>query len=315
MNAATGMPEEAVDEARTWTEVFTLFQQNGRDDRGAAYALAMGALTKRSESIDQQLEALRVAEARLLTFASEEASPQLPASVSEASRARGHERAGDMCSKVRDAAAAAAAAERPWSAAESADRYHSEALQSLAAKRQTQAGIEEKNKAEAEAKAKRRAEVYEKKGTELAEAERKALQEKGLNGRCLPVRAGLPPCGFFMRTGTCKNGKLCKWDHPELSLNSKGYPLRPGARACALYQRTQACKFGAICTFDHPEPTGPVQEMAGAVPSAVSKVSAQQHQLQLLLHLQQVQELPAFQDPEAMMNVWCKFRVTFSLNG
>ncbi|OWM71266.1 hypothetical protein CDL15_Pgr011393 [Punica granatum] len=67
-----------------------------------------------------------------------------------------------------------------------------------------------------------------------------------------PERAGQPLCQYYMRTGTCKFGASCKFNHPKqgagsaapVSLNYYGYPLRP----------TGECKFGATCKFHHPQP-------------------------------------------------------------
>lgn len=32
------------------------------------------------------------------------------------------------------------------------------------------------------------------------------------------------------------------------------YPVRPGAEDCAFYMRTGSCKFGSTCKFNHPLP-------------------------------------------------------------
>lgn len=39
-------------------------------------------------------------------------------------------------------------------------------------------------------------------------------------------------------------------------LNNEGLPLRPGERICPHFQRTGACKFGYECRFDHPGKLG-----------------------------------------------------------
>lgn len=51
-----------------------------------------------------------------------------------------------------------------------------------------------------------------------------------------------PECDFFMKTGHCKFGDLCRFHHP-LSASVKltaegGYPLRPGQPVCPFYDRT-----------------------------------------------------------------------------
>uniref|UniRef100_A0A7S3HMI9 C3H1-type domain-containing protein n=1 Tax=Spumella elongata TaxID=89044 RepID=A0A7S3HMI9_9STRA len=106
------------------------------------------------------------------------------------------------------------------------------------------------------------------------------------------------------------------WDHPELDNNSKGYPVRPGQLVCALYRRTQTCKFGILCMYDHPEPGAKeVKDQPSELPTALAKAAAQQHQTQLLLHLQLLQDTDVLQDPDALMNAWVRFRMTFSLHG
>ncbi|CAK0881445.1 unnamed protein product [Prorocentrum cordatum] len=283
--------EEVQDQARAWTEVFTLFQQSGRDDRGAAFAMSMGALRRRGEeidSIDRQIEALRFAAGRLQQHARcEAAGPGGAPSVTPQAQAWGRALAGSLGEKVRQVAAAEAAEEPPWRAAVLADEAHAEALRLLAGKR----GAEE-----------------------LDRAQRDVLRSRGLNARRLPLRPGLPPCGRFVRKGVCRAGRGCRWDHPETDVNSKGHPLRPGQKACAAYRRTQCCKFGALCAFDHPEPSKALEDLPGTLPLALARAAAQQQQSQLLLHLQLLQELGSLQDPEAMKNAWMRFRYTFSLN-
>ncbi|KAI0530856.1 hypothetical protein KFK09_000404 [Dendrobium nobile] len=75
-----------------------------------------------------------------------------------------------------------------------------------------------------------------------------------------PERPGQPECQFYMRTGDCKFGSSCKYNHPpdwntpktNCILNPIGLPLRPGAQLCAYYAQHGVCKFGPTCKFDHP---------------------------------------------------------------
>eukprot|EP00471_Norrisiella_sphaerica_P004966 CAMPEP_0184484076 /NCGR_PEP_ID=MMETSP0113_2-20130426/5780_1 /TAXON_ID=91329 /ORGANISM="Norrisiella sphaerica, Strain BC52" /LENGTH=87 /DNA_ID=CAMNT_0026864861 /DNA_START=812 /DNA_END=1075 /DNA_ORIENTATION=+ len=39
----------------------------------------------------------------------------------------------------------------------------------------------------------------------------------------------------------------------EAYVNSLGYPMRPGQPQCTYYVKTGECKFGATCKWDHPE--------------------------------------------------------------
>uniref|UniRef100_A0A6T9YPE5 C3H1-type domain-containing protein n=1 Tax=Bigelowiella natans TaxID=227086 RepID=A0A6T9YPE5_BIGNA len=86
------------------------------------------------------------------------------------------------------------------------------------------------------------------------------------NEKGYPSRPGQPQCQFYMKTGECKFGATCRFDHPfhvqvtpHLNMrpadrvNSKGLPLRPGVQPCSFYMKTGDCKFGITCKFDHPE--------------------------------------------------------------
>ena len=102
-----------------------------------------------------------------------------------------------------------------------------------------------------------------------------------------PVRPGQPDCSFYVKTGSCKFGEACKFNHP-LELGSggskvlggtgsfnrmdtsvrnlggaamttaDGYPVRPGAPDCSFYMKTGQCKYMQTCKFNHPRkgPTG-----------------------------------------------------------
>ena len=90
----------------------------------------------------------------------------------------------------------------------------------------------------------------------------------------LPLRPGKTPCAFFLKTGTCKFGEGCKFDHPpelagtdqSTSLDRQtfggigtdpqpvryGLPIRPGQQECSFFMKTGSCKFGSTCKFHHP---------------------------------------------------------------
>ncbi|XP_051141968.1 zinc finger CCCH domain-containing protein 32-like isoform X2 [Andrographis paniculata] len=77
-----------------------------------------------------------------------------------------------------------------------------------------------------------------------------------------PERPGQPDCKYYMRTGDCKYGSSCRFNHPpdwaismsNCVLSPLGLPLRPGVQACAFYLQNGYCKFGRTCKFDHPMP-------------------------------------------------------------
>ncbi|XP_062182438.1 zinc finger CCCH domain-containing protein 63-like isoform X5 [Phragmites australis] len=75
-----------------------------------------------------------------------------------------------------------------------------------------------------------------------------------------PERPDQPECQFYMKTGDCKFGAVCKFHHPKertiptpnCALSSLGLPLRWGEPVCTFYSRYGMCKFGPNCKFDHP---------------------------------------------------------------
>ncbi|XP_028101421.1 zinc finger CCCH domain-containing protein ZFN-like isoform X3 [Camellia sinensis] len=83
-----------------------------------------------------------------------------------------------------------------------------------------------------------------------------ALQRENV----FPERPGQPDCQFYMKTGDCKFGAVCRFHHPrerllpapDCILSPIGLPLRPGEPSCIFYSRYGICKFGPSCKFDHP---------------------------------------------------------------
>ena len=83
-----------------------------------------------------------------------------------------------------------------------------------------------------------------------------------------------PPedCRDFLRTGRCKYGASCKYNHPPnvqsgggikapLDSSEPPFPLRPGEPTCQYYLKHGTCKFGQACKFHHP----PQSEMSAAL--------------------------------------------------
>ncbi|CAM0950238.1 unnamed protein product [Alopecurus aequalis] len=74
-----------------------------------------------------------------------------------------------------------------------------------------------------------------------------------------PERVGEPDCSYYMRTGLCRFGITCKFNHPPnrkmavAAARMKGeYPYRVGQPECQYFLKTGTCKFGATCKFHHP---------------------------------------------------------------
>ncbi|KAG0502571.1 hypothetical protein HPP92_002643, partial [Vanilla planifolia] len=75
----------------------------------------------------------------------------------------------------------------------------------------------------------------------------------------LPPSPDQPECQHFMRTGRCKYGSACKYNHPRernpavtAILSPLGLPLRPGNPMCSFYKMYGTCKYGTACRYDHP---------------------------------------------------------------
>ncbi|KAE9602151.1 putative transcription factor C3H family [Lupinus albus] len=82
----------------------------------------------------------------------------------------------------------------------------------------------------------------------------------GQKEQSLPERPDQPECQYYMKTGECKFGPSCRYNHPadmsapkvNVFLSPVGLPLRPGASVCTHYTQRGVCKFGPACKFDHP---------------------------------------------------------------
>ncbi|GFR44013.1 hypothetical protein Agub_g5168 [Astrephomene gubernaculifera] len=81
----------------------------------------------------------------------------------------------------------------------------------------------------------------------------------GEDGEChireFPRRPGKQHCDFYVKTGHCKFGETCVFDHPlefAVRLSSLGLPLRPSEPLCSFYLKNNDCRFGPACKFHHP---------------------------------------------------------------
>lgn len=69
-------------------------------------------------------------------------------------------------------------------------------------------------------------------------------------------------CRDYLRTGRCKYGASCKYNHPANVQNGGGikpldpseplFPSRPNEPVCQYFLKHGTCKFGQACKFDHP---------------------------------------------------------------
>lgn len=76
-------------------------------------------------------------------------------------------------------------------------------------------------------------------------------------------------CRDYLRTGRCKYGASCKYNHPSNVQSGGGmkapldptepmFPIRPNEPVCQYYMKHGTCKFGQACKFNHP-PQPPLQ--------------------------------------------------------
>ncbi|KAL8171845.1 hypothetical protein V2J09_023649 [Rumex salicifolius] len=102
-----------------------------------------------------------------------------------------------------------------------------------------------------------------------------ALQKEN----AFPERPGQPECQYYMKTGDCKFGPVCKFHHPyerllpapNCPLSPMGLPLRSGEPLCTFYSRYGICKFGPNCKFDH-TPLGFADNVSPSVSTDTSVV-------------------------------------------
>ncbi|PSR89495.1 Zinc finger CCCH domain-containing protein [Actinidia chinensis var. chinensis] len=89
-----------------------------------------------------------------------------------------------------------------------------------------------------------------------------------------PVRPDAEDCSFYMRTGTCKFGSNCKFNHPPRKKNQAGKENvkekeesteRPGQTECKYYLRSGGCKYGKACRYNHSRGKTPVAPIAPIV--------------------------------------------------
>ncbi|KAG2293372.1 hypothetical protein Bca52824_040041 [Brassica carinata] len=77
-----------------------------------------------------------------------------------------------------------------------------------------------------------------------------------------PVRPDAEDCSFYIRTGSCKYGSSCKFNHPvrrKLQIGREKVKEKereenvenPRLMECKYYFRTGGCKYGETCRFSH----------------------------------------------------------------
>lgn len=61
---------------------------------------------------------------------------------------------------------------------------------------------------------------------------------------------------------------------PALLHNSKGLPIRPGEQDCPFYLKTGSCKYGATCRYNHPDRTAINPPVVGTIGATAFQTSS-----------------------------------------
>ncbi|PON45650.1 Zinc finger, CCCH-type [Parasponia andersonii] len=90
-----------------------------------------------------------------------------------------------------------------------------------------------------------------------------------------PVRPEAEDCSFYLKTGTCKFGSNCKFNHPVRRKPNQGAKEKvkereeslekPGQTECKYYLRSGGCKFGKACKYNHTRGKTSVAALAPAL--------------------------------------------------
>ncbi|KAM0912659.1 hypothetical protein ACQ4PT_012636 [Festuca glaucescens] len=121
------------------------------------------------------------------------------------------------------------------------------------------------------------------------------------NSKGLPIRPGEVDCSFYIKTGSCMYGSLCRFNHPEqhgrqlqasavppemlnpaanflpnfdfhathaqIEPEPIAYPQRPGETVCDFYMKRGYCRFLERCKFHHPVDRSAADPAANCEPS------------------------------------------------
>jgi translation initiation factor 4G len=101
-------------------------------------------------------------------------------------------------------------------------------------------------------------------------------------------------CRDYLRTGRCKYGASCKYNHPSNVQTGGGlkgpidptepmFPVRPNEPVCQYYMKHGTCKFGQACKFHHPPQSALTATLVsgGAVLMNVGRAGDTGHQVLL----------------------------------
>ncbi|KAK1377246.1 Zinc finger, CCCH-type [Heracleum sosnowskyi] len=86
-----------------------------------------------------------------------------------------------------------------------------------------------------------------------------------------PLRPDAEDCSFYMRTGTCKYGSNCRFNHPLKRKNQASRDMfkqreehfdGPGPTECKYQSTPGGCKYGKACRYNHSRPKPSVAPIA-----------------------------------------------------
>lgn len=261
----TPAPPKADPDEASWTEIFRMLQ-TADDDRGAQYALTIATLKRKGEDIQQQIDALQLAEGSLLNAAKDEAKvavmkkkaePRAPklAKTVKSSEDWGRALASAVARQARDATTADIEEEPPNTATLLAQEAQQQVAETLfchgkaQSEAQTQAVTQAEQALMLQAEAVAQAQVIaEAQATALSEvqAQAQAVAEMQLELQAEAQQAHEQQAE--LEAAAAERQAL-----RAQGLNSKKLPLRPGVPPCSFFMRRGECKYGKTCKWDHPE--------------------------------------------------------------
>lgn len=103
-------------------------------------------------------------------------------------------------------------------------------------------------------------------GDEVKRKNERSNASNGNRWHLYPVRPEAEDCAFYMKTGNCRYGSHCKFNHPvrrktqvakEKVKETEEATEKPGQTECKYYLRTGGCKYGKACRFNHSRTQSP----------------------------------------------------------
>jgi len=257
------------DEAQ-WTEVFRMLESGSEGDRAAHLALTVATLKRKGDELQQQMDALQLAQTSLMQAAMDEAKeavarknaeprgPKQPKTDAGA-KAWGRALALDAVHRLRAAVRAEAQEEPPFRATELARDALQQAARTLEAQAKAHAEAQSKAQLQAVVQAQQvllmQAEAVAQ-AQAMAEAQAQALSEVQAQAQAVAEMQLELQAEAAQAQEQQQELEAAAAERQALraqGLNSKKLPLRPGVPPCSYFLRRGECKYGKTCKWDHPE--------------------------------------------------------------